>query len=161
MACKKQAMLALLLMAASMLCVPVYGTAKRGGEITSKVVKSHPLFQDSNPEASNYLSNRRALVGPGCTVNSLFDGIQLLSGVANIANLCNDDIDDYATFPGLANITAGGNPVVGVKDHKNHYAAGTEAGFAICTKSDSKLLGLDLAKFYKMSPLEKVRALSI
>lgn len=123
---------------------------KTGGEITSKVVKSHPLFQDSNPEASNYLSNRRALVGPGCTVNSLFDGIQLLSGVANIANLCNDDIDDYATFPGLANITAGGNPVVGVKDHKNHYAAGTEAGFAICTKSDSKLLGLDLAKFYKI-----------
>lgn len=121
-----------------------------GVKTTSKAAKSHPVFQDSDPEASNYLSNRRALVGSGCTVNSLFDGVQLVSGVSNLSGLCNDDLDDYATFPGLANVTVGGSPVVSVKDRKNHYAAGTEAGFAICAKSDSKLLGLDLVKFYKI-----------
>ena len=133
------------------MCSSVWSDGTNGGvKTTSKAAKSHPVFQDSDPEASNYLSNRRALVGSGCTVNSLFDGVQLVSGVSNLSGLCNDDLDDYATFPGLANVTVGGSPVVSVKDRKNHYAAGTEAGFAICAKSDSKLLGLDLVKFYKI-----------
>lgn len=133
------------------MCSCIWSDGTNGGvKTTSKAAKSHPVFQDSDPEASNYLSNRRALVGSGCTVNSLFDGVQLVSGVANLANLCNDNVDDYTTFPGLANVTAVGNPIVSVKDHKNHYAAGTEAGFAFCAKSDSKLLGLDLVKFYKI-----------
>lgn len=124
------------------------------------MTESQKVFQDSNPEASNYLGNRRALVGSGCTVNSLFDGVQLVAGVANLENLCNDNVDDYATFPGLASVTVGGSPIVSVKDHKNHYAEGTEAGFAICAKSDSKLLGLDLVKFYKIQFLCDGKAVS-
>lgn len=105
-------------------------------------------MQEQDASAPHYLKNRRALVGPRCTVQSLFDGVQLVAGVANLENLCNDNLDDYAVLPALANVTAGGSPIVSVKDHANHYAAGTQAGFAICAKSDSKLLSLELVNFY-------------
>lgn len=108
------------------------------------------VYQETDASADHYLANRRALVGPGCTVNSLFDGVQLVAGVSQLDCLCNDSLDDYSVFPGLANVTVGGSPIVSVKDHRYHYAAGTEAGFAICAKSDAKLLGLDLVKFYKI-----------
>lgn len=89
-------------------------------------------------------------MGSGCTVNSLFDGVQLVAGVDDLECLCNENLDDYSIFPGLANVVAGGSPIVSVKDHNNYYAAGTQAGFAICAKSDASLLSLNLASFYKI-----------
>lgn len=50
------------------------------------------------PSAPNYLKNRRALVGPGCTVNSVGAGVKVLSGLKSLQNLCNDDLDDYVSF---------------------------------------------------------------
>lgn len=113
----------------------------RGGEL---------VYQETDPSAANYLNNRRALVGPGCTVNSIFDGVQLVEGVKDLQNLCNDNLDDYAEMPGLANVVAGGSPIISVKDNQNYYAAETEAGFTICANSDGKLLSLNLATFYKI-----------
>ena len=39
------------------------------------------VYQETDASAAHYLTNRRALVGPGCTVNSLFDGVQLVAGL--------------------------------------------------------------------------------
>ncbi|WP_308396009.1 hypothetical protein [Prevotella sp.] len=112
------------------------------------------VWQDSDPNKENYFNNRRALVGPGCTINSIGDGVQVVSGTANLQNLCNDDLDDYAAIPALANVTVGGNPIISVKDNQHCYAGGTEAGFVICAKSDASILSLDLAKFYKIQFLK-------
>ena len=114
----------------------------------SKVAK--PVCQDNDALAPNYFSNRRALVGPGCMINSLFDGVEVVSGTEKLQNICNDDLDDYATIPALANVTVVGNPIISVKDNQHYYAGGTEAGFVICAKSDASILTLDLAKFYKI-----------
>lgn len=116
--------------------------------------KVKTVYQDTDPSATNYLKNRRALVGPGCTVNSVGDGVKVLSGLKNPQNLCNDDLDDYATIPALANVTVGGNPIISVKDNQHYYAGGTEAGFVICAKSDASILTLDLAKCYKIQFLK-------
>jgi len=86
------------------------------------------VYQETDPSAANYLNNRRALVGPGCTVNSVGDGVKVLSGVKNLQNICNDDLDDYA--------------------------GGMEAGFTICANSKSGLLSLDLASFFKIQFLK-------
>lgn len=112
------------------------------------------VWQDSDPSKENYFNNRRALVGPGCTINSIGDGVQVVSGTANLQNLCNDDLDDYATIPALANVTVVGNPIISVKDNQHYYAGGTEAGFVICAKSDASILTLDLAQFYKIQFLK-------
>lgn len=112
------------------------------------------VWQDSDPSKENYFNNRRALVGPGCTINSIGDGVKVVSGTANLQNLCNDDLDDYATIPALANVTVVGNPIISVKDNQHYYAGGTEAGFVICAKSKASILTLDLAQFYKIQFLK-------
>ena len=126
----------------------VAATIDGGGKIEKKV------WQDSDSNKENYFNNRRALVGPGCTINSIGDGVKVVSGTANLQNLCNDDLDDYATIPALANVTVGGNPIISVKDNQHCYAGGTEAGFVISAKSDASILTLNLADFYKIQFLK-------
>lgn len=116
--------------------------------------KVKTVYQDTDPSATNYLKNRRALVGPGCTVNSAGDGVKVLSGVKNLQNICNDDLDDYAEFIGLADAAVAGAPVFSVKDNQHYYAGGMEAGFTICANSKSGLLSLDLASFFKIQFLK-------
>lgn len=112
------------------------------------------VWQDSDPSKENYFNNRRALVGPGCMINSLFDGVKLLSGTKDLQNICNDNLDDYATIPALADVTVLGSPIISVKDNQHYYAGGTEAGFVICAKSEASILTLDLAQFYKIQFLK-------
>ena len=110
--------------------------------------KVKTVYQDTDPSATNYLKNRRALVGPGCTVNSVGAGVSVASGLKNLQNLCNDDLDDYASFPGLVDATVAASPVVSIKDNKHYYAKGTEAGFTICTSSDAGILKVDVSTLY-------------
>ena len=110
--------------------------------------KVKTVYQDTDPSAPNYLKNRRALVGPGCTVNSVGDGVKVLSGLKDPQNLCNDNLDDYASFPGLVDATVAASPVVSIKDNKHYYAKGTEAGFTICTNSDAGILKVDVSTLY-------------
>lgn len=115
--------------------------------------KVKTVYQDTDPSATNYLKNRRALVGPGCTVNSVGAGVSVASGLKNLQNLCNENLDDYTEFPATIEAVVAGNPIVSIIDKKNYYAAGTEAGFTICD-GDAKVLGLDLAKFFKIQFLK-------
>ena len=130
----------------------VAATANGVGKSEKKV------WQDSDPNKENYFNNRRALVGPGCTINSIGDGVQVVSGTANLQNLCNDDMDDYATIPALVGATVVASPIISVKDNQHYYAGNTEAGFVICAKSDASILTLDLAKFYKIQFLKDGKA---
>lgn len=110
--------------------------------------KVKTVYQDTDPSATNYLKNRRALVGPGCTVNSVGAGVSVASGLKDLKNLCNDNLDDYASFPGLVDATVAASPVVSIKDNKHYYAKGTEAGFTICTSSDAGILKVDVSTLY-------------
>lgn len=112
------------------------------------------VWQDSDPSKENYFNNRRALVGPGCTINSIGDGVKVVSGTANLQNLCNDNLDDYATIPALVGATVVASPIISVKDNQHYYAGGTEAGFVICATSKASILTLDLAQFYKIQFLK-------
>lgn len=112
------------------------------------------VWQDSDSSKENYFNNRRALVGPGCVINSLFDGVEVVSGTKDLHNICNDDLDDYATIPALVGATVVASPIISVKDNQHYYAGGTEAGFVICAKSDASILTLDLAQFYKIQFLK-------
>lgn len=113
-----------------------------------KGTKVKTVYQDSDPSAPNYLNNRRALVGPGCVINSVGDGVKVLAGTENLQNLCNENLDDHASFPGLLEATLVASPVVSIKDSKHYYAAGTEAGFTICTSSDASILKVDVSTLY-------------
>ena len=132
-----------------LLAMPMVAATANGVDKSEKKV-----WQDSDPSKENYFNNRRALVGPGCTINSIGDGVKVVSGTANLQNLCNDGLDDYATIPALANVTVVGNPIISVKDNQHYYAGGTEAGFVICATSDASILTLDLAQFYKIQFLK-------
>lgn len=129
--------------------LPMSAANTSGEDESEKVV-----MQNSDTNAEHYFNNRRALVGPGCLINSVGDGVKVLKGVKNLQNLCNDDLNDYAELPGLANVTLVGSPVISVKDNMHYYAGGTVAGFAICAKSDASILTLNLADFYKIQFLK-------
>ena len=133
---------------------PIVGIACSGCKLEWGGTKVKTVYQDTDPSASNYLNNRRALVGPGCMINSLFDGVEVVSETKDLQNICNDDLDDYAAIPALAEVTLVGSPIISVKDNQHYYAGGTEAGFVICAKSDASILTLDLAKFYKIQFLK-------
>lgn len=126
----------------------VAATANGVGKSEKKV------WQDSDPSKENYFNNRRALVGPGCTINSIGDGVQVVSGTVKLQNLCNENMDDYATIPALVGATIVASPIISVKDNQHYYAGGTEAGFVICAKSNASILTLDLANFYKIQFLK-------
>ena len=130
----------------------VAATANGVGKSEKKV------WQDSDPNKENYFNNRRALVGPGCMINSLSDGVEVVSGTKDLQNICNDDLDDYATIPALVGATVVESPIISVKDNQHYYAGGTEAGFVICAKSDASILALNLADFYKIQFLKDGKA---
>lgn len=132
-----------------LLAMPMVAATANGVDKSEKKV-----WQDSDPSKENYFNNRRALVGPGCTINSIGDGVQVVSGTANLQNLCNENMDDYATIPALVGATVVASPIISVKDNQHYYAGGTEAGFVICAKSDASILTLDLAKVYKIQFLK-------
>lgn len=132
-----------------LLAMPMVAATANGVDKSEKKV-----WQDSDPSKENYFNNRRALVGPGCTINSIGDGVQVVSGTANLQNLCNENVDDYATIPALVGATVVASPIISVKDNQHYYAGGTEAGFVICAKSDASILTLDLAQFYKIQFLK-------
>lgn len=127
-----------------LLAMPMVAATANGVDKSEKKV-----WQDSDPKKDNYFNNRRALVGPGCTINSIGDGVQVVSGTANLQNLCNENMDDYATIPALVGATVVASPIISVKDNQHYYAGGTEAGFVICA-TEASILTLDLAKFYKI-----------
>lgn len=122
--------------------------------------KVKTVYQDTDPSATNYLKNRRALVGPGCTVNSVGAGVSVASDLENLQNLCNDNLDDYASFPGLVDATVGASPVVSIKDNKHYYAKGTEAGFTICTNSNAGILKVDVSTLYGIRFFKDGKAVS-
>lgn len=122
--------------------------------------KVKTVYQDTDPSATNYLKNRRALVGPGCTVNSVGAGVDVLSGLKDLQNLCNDNLDDYASFPALVDATVAASPVVSIKDNKHYYAKGTEAGFTICTSSDAGILKVDVSTLYGIRFFKDGKAVS-
>ena len=126
------------------------GAANTSGEDGSEKV----VMQDSDPNAEHYFNNRRVLVGSGCLINSVGDGVKVLKGVKDLQNLCNDDLNDYAELPGLADVVVGGSPVISVKDNIHYYAGGTVAGFAICANSSASILTLNLAEIYKIQFLK-------
>ena len=132
-----------------LLAMPMVAATANGVDKSEKKV-----WQDSDPSKENYFNNRRALVGPGCTINSIGDGVQVVSGTANLQNLCNENMDDYATIPALVGATVVASPIISVKDNQHYYAGGTEAGFVICATSDVSILTLDLAQFYKIQFLK-------
>lgn len=127
-----------------LLAMPMVAATANGVDKSEKKV-----WQDSDPSKDNYFNNRRALVGPGCMINSIGDGVQVVSGTANLQNLCNENMDDYATIPALVGATVVASPIISVKDNQHCYAGGTEAGFVICA-TEASILTLDLAKFYKI-----------
>ena len=122
--------------------------------------KVKTVYQDTDPSATNYLKNRRALVGPGCTVNSVGAGVSVASGLKDLQNLCNDNLDDYASFPGLVDATVAASPVVSIKDNKHYYAKGTEAGFTICTNSNAGILKVDVSTLYGIRFFKDSKAVS-
>lgn len=115
-------------------------------------IAQKPVLQQSNPsQVDTYLKNRRALVGDGCTVNKLITAVGVGSWVTNLDNLVDEDLDNYAAFPKIVDVTVGVNPITSVRDMKHHYAAGTTAGYVLSASSGSSLLSLDIIKAFAIS----------
>lgn len=74
---------------------PCMAAAQEGDGSEVVPAKTKPVWQQTNPDADYYLKNRRALVGPGCTVNKLVNVVGVGSWVQDLNNLTDEDLDNY------------------------------------------------------------------
>lgn len=82
------------------------------------------------------LKTRMALVGHNCMVSRFPDGVAVGTGVKNLSNLCDENLDNYCDLPGVADVTLlAGSPIVAVKDMKHYFDKDTKAGFKISVES--------------------------
>lgn len=73
-----------------------------------------------------------ALVGHNCMVSRFPDGVAVGTGVKNLSNLCDENLDNYCDLPGVADVgLLVGSPIVAVKDMKHYFDKDTKAGFKI------------------------------
>ena len=86
---------------------------------------------------------RKALVAPDCMINTMINVVSVGSGTDGMNCLLDENLDNFATLAGLADVGVLSNPIVSVKDLKHTYPAGTKAGFCVVNES-GKLLDLDL-----------------
>lgn len=121
-----------------------------------------------NPaDSRQVLKTRMALVGHNCMVSRFPDGVSVGTGIKGLSNLCDENLDNYCTLPGVADVNLLiGSPIVAVKDMKHYFDKDTKAGFKI--SGESSLLKLDVLKsnyrirFYKdgkelkTSPVEQL-----
>lgn len=121
-----------------------------------------------NPaDSRQVLKTRMALVGHNCMVSRFPDGVSVGTGIKDLSNLCDENLDNYCDLPGVADVTLlAGSPIVAVKDMKHYFDKDTKAGFKI--SGESSLLKLDVLKsnyrirFYKdgkelkTSPVEQL-----
>jgi hypothetical protein len=121
-----------------------------------------------NPtDSRQVLKTRMALVGHNCMVSRFPDGVAVGTGVKDLSNLCDENLDNYCDLPGVADVgLLVGSPIVAVKDMKHYFDKDTKAGFKI--SGESSLLKLDVLKsnyrirFYKdgkelkTSPVEQL-----
>ena len=82
----------------------------------------------------------------------------MLPVTQNLQNLCDENLDNYATISNVAKVVVGGSPVISIKDNQNCYASGMVAGFVICANSDAKVLSLGLATNYKIQFMKDGKA---
>ena len=114
----------------------------------AKTKQYAPVMQETDPTGANYLDARYALVGKHCAVNRLINVVKVGTGTSGLANLTNENIDDYASFPQVISATVAVSPLVSVRDMKHYYAGGTTAGFCIVAAGGGSVLSLDLVKTY-------------
>lgn len=110
-----------------------------------------PVWQQTDAQGEHYMKHRKALVGNGCEVNKLSVVVGVGSWASGLGNLTDEDLTNKVTLTKVVGASIGTNPIAGVRDMNNHYAAGTRAGFHVLTSSDSKVLSLDVIKAFALS----------
>lgn len=84
-----------------------------------------------------------ALVGHNCMVSRFPDGVAVGTGVKDLSNLCDENLDNYCDLPGVADVgLLVGSPIVAVKDMKHYFDKDTKAGFKISVESSALKLNV-------------------
>lgn len=105
------------------------------------------------PNSSGYFvaSRRVPLVGEGRIVNDLSPAlISVINTDQGIGNIVDTNINNAASFGGVAGIELLGNQIASVRDVNLVYAGGQEAGFIYNMENDA-LLTLDVLKGFVVS----------
>lgn len=105
--------------------------------------KNHPRYGNLK---FHRLQGRKALVGRNCTVNKLIHTVSVGNWTDNMGALTNESLDDYAEFNSVATVGVTVDPLVAIRDMKNYYAKGTQAGYCIVAGSGNAVLTLDVIK---------------
>lgn len=128
-------------------------------------VTNKTIWQQTNAEAANFLSHRRALTGRHCMVNKLVSVVEAANWVKGLDNMTDEDLTNDAVFPSVASVGVGAKPITSIRDTENHYAEGTTAGFTIVASSGASVLKLGVANawainFYLEGKLKATKAVS-
>ena len=113
-----------------------------------------PTWQETDPSQSTdptqtstpYLNKRRPMIGYNCQLNRIITAVGVGAWTDSITNLVDEDLDNYAVFPGVVGVDVVTSPIVGIRDLDNYYAPGTTVGFCIVANSGTTVLSLDVIK---------------
>lgn len=101
---------------------------------------------------------RKALVQNDCLINTIINVVKVGTGNVDQANVVDEDLENYSTVVGVANVGAILDPGIRVKDTKYYYPKDTKAGFCIQAGGSNSVLTLDILEnvsifFYKDNEL--------
>ena len=97
---------------------------------------------------------RKALVRNDCLINTIINVVKVGTGNVDQANVVDEDLENYSTVVGVANVGTILDPGIRVKDTKYYYPKDTKAGFCIQAGGSNSVLTLDILEnvsifFYK------------
>lgn len=100
----------------------------------------------ATPHELVYMERRRTLTGVDCNINRVAAGglASVVNIQDNLGNILSDDLSANAEFVSVANVKLTTAPLVSVRDEKNYFARGTEAGFNLASGSSTNVLSLSV-----------------
>ena len=143
----------LTLMNGSTYVITGWGSDKMTGywQLPNMPTTSKPVWQQTDPSGANYIDPRRALTGRHCMVNKLVSVVEVGNWVRDLDNMMDEDLSNVAVFPSVASVGVGAKPITSIRDTKNHYAAGTTAGFSLVASTGASVLNLAVANAWTIS----------
>ncbi len=128
-----------------------YGHMSGNWQQPSTPATDKPVWQQTDANGANYIGHRRALTGRHCMVNKLINVVEAGSWIRDLDYMVDEDIDNVAVFPSVASVGVGAKPITSIRDTKNHYAAGTTAGFSLVASTGASVLNLAVANAWTIN----------
>ena len=115
-------------------------------------IGNHLFAQDYDEQGKEIMPEtfpRRALVGPDCMVNTMWNVLSIAESTKGMNNFLDEDLNNSVEFRSLANVEIINEELIRVKDRRHIYRKGTPVGF--CLEVSGGLLDVGALQIFNIN----------